>query len=110
MDFEAEIRKQQYYKDVSEICPQAIKVISRNADGSLGECVSLWKPDVTLNGNLQTNGADVLNLLQQTQGQASALLCASTATLKTAIAEAKISESEILGGNAPKSSSLNVYA
>ena len=76
----------------------------------LRECASLWKPGKTVNGLSQANGADALNLAQQTVGQAPAAVSASTAVLKAAIAEAKMSESEILAGNAPESSSLNVYA
>ena len=64
---------------------------------------------MAVNAISQANGADLLNLLQQSQGQAAPAVSASAATLKTAIAEAKLSEGEVLGGSAPDASLLNVY-
>ena len=65
---------------------------------------------MSVNAISQANGADLLNLLQLRQGQATTASSASTAALKKAIEIAKVSESEIVGGGAPDSSLLNVYA
>jgi hypothetical protein len=58
----------------------------------------------------QANGADLLSLLNQSTGQAPAGT-ASVDVLKKAIAQAQLSESQIIGGNTPDSGSqLNVFA
>jgi hypothetical protein len=57
----------------------------------------------------QANGADLLNLLQQSQRIAAPSPSASAATLKTAVADAKYSEGEVLGGGSPDASLLNVH-
>ena len=61
----------------------------------------------------QANGADLLGLLNQSTGQASAgtAVTASVDVLKKAIAQAQLSESQIIAGNNPDfSSPLNVFA
>jgi hypothetical protein len=61
----------------------------------------------------QASGADLSNLLNQSTGQApaGAAFTASVNVLKKAIAQAQLSESEIVGGAAPDSGSqLNVFA
>jgi hypothetical protein len=65
---------------------------------------------MSVNAISQANGADLLNLLQQSQGQPTTAVSASTDVLKKAIAEAQLSESEVLGGASPDASLLNVYA
>jgi hypothetical protein len=58
----------------------------------------------------QANGADLLSLLNQSTGQAPAVT-ASVDVLKKAIAQAQLSESQIIAGNTPDSGSqLNVFA
>jgi hypothetical protein len=58
------------------------------------------------------NGADLLNLYAQDNGQAPAATAASasTAVLQKAIAVAQLSEAEILGGGSGETTSLNVFA
>jgi|HubBroStandDraft_6_1064221.scaffolds.fasta_scaffold38550_4 hypothetical protein len=59
------------------------------------------------------NGADLLNLLNQSNGQAPAgtAVTASVDVLKKAIAQAQSSEAQIVGGGSPDSGSqLNVFA
>jgi hypothetical protein len=53
----------------------------------------------------QANGADLLSLLNQSTGQASAgtAVTASVDVLKKAIAQAQLSESQIIAGNTPDS-------
>jgi hypothetical protein len=61
----------------------------------------------------QASGADLLNLLSQSTGQAPAGTAVTTSVdvLKKAIAQAQLSESQIIGGNSPDSGSqLNVFA
>ena len=61
----------------------------------------------------QANRADLLGLLNQSTGQASAgtAVTASVDVLKRAIAQAQLSESQINGGNTLDSGSqLNVFA
>jgi hypothetical protein len=68
---------------------------------------------MSLSAISQANGADLLNLLNQSTGQApaGAAVTASVNVLKKAIAQAQLSESEIVGGAAPDSGSqLNVFA
>ena len=68
---------------------------------------------MSLSAISQANGADLLNLLNQSTGQipAGAAVTASVNVLKKAIAQAQLSESEILGGATPDSGSqLNVFA
>lgn len=63
-----------------------------------------------LNAITQANGADLLNLLQQSQGQATTAVDASTSALKKALEIAKLSEAEVLSGDSSGASQLNVYA
>ena len=59
------------------------------------------------------NGADLLNLLNQSTGQtpAGTAVTASVDVLKKAIAQAQLSESQIVSGGSPDSGSqLNVFA
>jgi len=68
---------------------------------------------MSLSAISQANGADLLNLLNQSTGQipAGTAVTASVNVLKKAIAQAQLSESEILGGATPDSGSqLNVFA
>ena len=65
---------------------------------------------MSVNAISQANGADLLNLLQQSQGQPTTAVSASTDVLKKALAEAQLSASEVLGGGSPDASLLNVYA
>lgn len=61
----------------------------------------------------QANGADLLSLLNQSTGRAPAgtAVTASVDVLKKAIAQAQLSESQIIAGNTPDSgSNLNVFA
>jgi len=61
----------------------------------------------------QANGADLLRLLNQSTGQVSAgtAVTASVDVLKKPIAQAQLSESQIIAGNNPDSGSqLNVFA
>ncbi|HEV8076343.1 MAG TPA: hypothetical protein VGP66_10860 [Candidatus Acidoferrum sp.] len=61
----------------------------------------------------QANGADLLQKLLQSSGQAPAAAPQNTAaSLKTAKAEAQLSEASVLGGGAPVTSGtlLNTYA
>jgi hypothetical protein len=61
----------------------------------------------------QANGADLLSLLNQSTGQAPAgtAFTASVDVLKKAIAQAQLSESQIIAGNTPDSGSQrNVFA
>ncbi|HKT48204.1 MAG TPA: hypothetical protein VJP87_11830 [Candidatus Acidoferrales bacterium] len=70
---------------------------------------------MTLSSISQANGADLLSLYSQSTGQSNAPVAAAAAekALKTALAEAQISASEILGasegGNNSSGSQLNVY-
>jgi hypothetical protein len=59
------------------------------------------------------NGADLFNLLNQSTGQAPAgmAVTASVDVLKKAIAQAQLSETQIVVGGSPESGSqLNVFA
>jgi putative AlgH/UPF0301 family transcriptional regulator len=61
----------------------------------------------------QANGADLLSLLDQSTGHvpAGTAVTASVDVLKKAIAQAQLSESQILAGNTPDSGGqLNVFA
>ena len=61
----------------------------------------------------QANGADLLNLLNQSTGQApaGAAFAASVEVLKKAITQAQSSESQIVAGGSPDAGSqLNVFA
>jgi hypothetical protein len=68
---------------------------------------------MSINAINQASGADLLNLLAQSTGQAPAgtAVTASVDVLKKAIAQAQLSESQIIGGDSPDSGSqLNVLA
>ena len=68
---------------------------------------------MSVNAISQANGADLLNLLSQTTGQTApgTAVTASVDVLKKAIAEAQLSESEIVGGGSPDSGGqINVFA
>jgi len=68
---------------------------------------------MSLSAISQANGSDLLNLLNQSTGHipAGTAVTASVNVLKKAIAQAQLSESEILGGATPDSGSqLNVFA
>jgi hypothetical protein len=58
------------------------------------------------------NGADLLNLLNQSTGQApaSTAVTATVDVLKKAIAQAQLSESQIVVGSPDLGSQLNVFA
>jgi hypothetical protein len=60
----------------------------------------------------QANGADLLNLLSQSRGQAPATpVDASTQVLKKALAQAQLSAFEVLAGGTPETGTLlNVTA
>jgi hypothetical protein len=60
--------------------------------------------------DITSKGTDLLNLLQQSQGQPTTAVSASTDVLKKAIAEAQLGASEVLGGGSTDASLLNVYA
>jgi hypothetical protein len=62
-----------------------------------------------INAISQASGADLLSLYSQSVGEGGApvAVAASTAALKSAIAEAKMSESALVGGDT--GSQLNVY-
>jgi hypothetical protein len=67
---------------------------------------------MSANAISQAAGADLLNLYGKNVGQAAATTAvdASAAALKTAIAEAKMSEADLVGGNGSDSGNLlNVY-
>jgi len=68
---------------------------------------------MSLSAISQANGADLLSLLNQSTGQtpAGAAVTASVNVLKKAIAQAQLSESEIVSGAISDSGSqLNVFA
>lgn len=68
---------------------------------------------MSVNGINQANGADLLQLYaQSTGGSAAVAMSASMKALKTAIAEAQISEAAILGGDSGSSTgnNLNLFA
>jgi hypothetical protein len=60
----------------------------------------------------QANGADLLNLYQQSTGQtqAGSQVTASTDVLKKALAQANLSASEVIGGNSDSGNQINLYA
>jgi len=60
----------------------------------------------------QANGTDLLNLYSQSvgQGAAASAVTASVNVLKTAIAQAKLSASEIIAGNSDSGNQINLYA
>jgi hypothetical protein len=60
----------------------------------------------------QANGADLLNLYSQSvgQGAVASAVTASVNVLKTAIAQAKLSASEIIAGNSDSGNQINLYA
>ena len=64
---------------------------------------------MSVNAISQASGADLLSLYSQSAGQnpAPTAASASTSALKTAIAEAKMSEEALLGGDS--GSQLNVF-
>jgi hypothetical protein len=68
---------------------------------------------MSINAISQANGADLLNLYSQSVGQSAtpAAEAASVKALKAAITQAKLSESEILGGgNGASGSQINLFA
>lgn len=58
----------------------------------------------------QANGADLLSLLSDSQGQGPTAVTASTAVLKKAIAVAQVSEQELVSEVDNIGNQLNVYA
>jgi hypothetical protein len=68
---------------------------------------------MSVNAISQASGADLLNLLNQSTGQApaGAAFAASVDVLKKAITQAQSSESQIIAGGSPDSGGqLNVFA
>jgi hypothetical protein len=68
---------------------------------------------MAVNGISQANGADLLQKLLESSGQAPAAAPQNTAaSLKIAKAEAQLSEASVLGGGAPDTPGtlLNTYA
>ncbi len=68
---------------------------------------------MAVNGISQANGADLLQRLVESGGQAPAAPAQNTdAALKIAKTEAQLSEASVLGGGAPETSGtlLNTYA
>jgi hypothetical protein len=68
---------------------------------------------MSVNAISQANGADLLNLLNQSTGQARAgtAVTASVEVLKKAISQAQSSESQIFPGGSPDTGGqLNVFA
>jgi len=68
---------------------------------------------MAVNGISQANGADLLQRLADSGGQAPAMPAQNTAAnLKIGKAEAQLSEASVLGGGAPDTSGtlLNTYA
>jgi len=68
---------------------------------------------MAVNGISQANGADLLQRLLESSGQAPAAAPQNTAaSLNLAKAEAQLSEASVLGGGAPDTSGtlLNTYA
>lgn len=68
---------------------------------------------MSANGISQANGADLLQLLvPSTGGSGASAVSASMQAVKTAIAEAQMSEAAILGGDSSNSTGtlLNVFA
>lgn len=65
---------------------------------------------MSVNALSQANGADLLSLLSESQGQGPTAVTASTDVLKKAFAVAQVSEQELVGEIDNIGSQLNVYA